>query len=452
MTEYMQSDVTVHNWTLDELLDENLVIPEYQRPYTWAKELVIKFLNQINLHYERVDGRSENYPMYYLGCIVLHDDGKSLNIIDGQQRITTLLLILKIKNQLIKDLKFYHPLSFQRVKDNYNYLLSEYKKTNSFVRNIIDKIDSRQFNVSVIKTKSEDQAYSFFETLNTGGVRLSGTDILKAHHLRTLSAKNLKLFAKGWESRQSHLDNVNELLLKSRKMNALKDYVFPRKYASKSEWKIALTEEFAERTGKEEKDFGFADVIIEKNTHTIVSNKYSLRQPLNDGENYINYLLSFTDDYKKMLYEESSTELYKILNEEIINEIDGTIDLRLYYRLAMMCCVDKFGHENIEHLAFWIFRFVYSLRVGDKTRIYESTVVNHLRDSLVLERILSSYTENQLLSYLKNETFYIRSNINGVGRRFLDRVDAKFGLDCNRENYENFDEKLVEKIKSVYGK
>lgn len=58
MTQNIQSDVTVCNWTLDELLKENLTVPEYQRPYTWIKELVIKFLNQIHLHYERVEVRN----------------------------------------------------------------------------------------------------------------------------------------------------------------------------------------------------------------------------------------------------------------------------------------------------------------------------------------------------------------------------------------------------------
>lgn len=444
--------ISVESLTLKELLSQNLKIPEYQRPYVWDEKMVLKFLNQINFHFQRVNNNVENYPLYYLGCIVLHYDGKQFNVIDGQQRLTTLILISKLKGVLSNDLLFYHPLSFQNIKKNFSFLNSEFGNINSNVRKLIDQISFDQLNVTVIITKNEDQAYNFFETLNTGGVRLSGTDILKAHHLRSISSDKMKDYAKSWEKRQKHLEIVSQILLKSRKMNPLKNNLFPGKYGSVTEWKVALTEEFAEKTGKEGKDIGFADVQIEKETHTILSDRYSIRQPLNDGENYINYLLTFTEDYEDLFFPSKTSDFYKNFNREIIDLIDGTYDLKAYYQVALICFVNKFGKDHMEEFSMWLFRFVYSLRIGDKTRIYEATVKNFFSDTQLLQRILYSYTYDEILEYLKKQKFEIKSEINGVRWRFLDRIKRFFNLEAIENSFINLDDQLIKVIEDNYGK
>lgn len=444
--------ISVASLTLKELLSQNLKIPEYQRPYVWDETLVLKFLNQINFDFQRVNNNVENFPLYYLGCIVLHDDGEQFNIIDGQQRLTTLILISKLKGILSNDLLFYHPLSFQNIKKNFSFLESEFENINSNVRKLIDQMSFDQFNVTVIITKSEDQAYNFFESLNTGGVRLSGTDILKAHHLRSISSDKMKDYAKSWEKNQEHMERVSQILLKSRKMDPLKDNLFPGKYGSVTEWKLALTEEFAEKTGKAGKDIGFADVQIEKNTHTILSNKYSIRQPLDDGENYINYILSFIDDYEDLFFPSKTSDFYKNFNREIIDLIDGTADLKAYYQVALICFVDKYGKDHLEEFSMWLFRFVYSLRIGDKTRIYEATVKNFFSDTQLLQRILYSYTYDEILGYLKKQKFEIKSEINGVRWRFLDRIKRFFKLDAIENSFIDLDDQLIKTLEDNYGK
>ena len=71
---------------LKELLDLNLNIPEYQRPYTWTEKNVVQLLDDVI--------KFAKYPEYRIGTIILHkDENKKLNIVDGQQRIITSLLI-----------------------------------------------------------------------------------------------------------------------------------------------------------------------------------------------------------------------------------------------------------------------------------------------------------------------------------------------------------------------
>ena len=71
------------------------IIPEYQRPYRWTKDECETLWNDIL----GVFGNGENIEEYFLGSIVTYkNDNKKLEIleiIDGQQRITTLTLLFR---------------------------------------------------------------------------------------------------------------------------------------------------------------------------------------------------------------------------------------------------------------------------------------------------------------------------------------------------------------------
>ncbi|HEB7542398.1 TPA: DUF262 domain-containing protein, partial [Campylobacter coli] len=69
----------------------SLNIPDYQRPYTWGIEQVKILLKDIS---EQVN---KNDQKYLLGSLILHKNNENkFNIVDGQQRLTTLALILKV--------------------------------------------------------------------------------------------------------------------------------------------------------------------------------------------------------------------------------------------------------------------------------------------------------------------------------------------------------------------
>jgi len=106
-----------HTYTIRQLLknemDEydrgkNYFIPPYQRKYDWDKEEVEKLIDDI---YEQANKKSDKgYKPYFIGGIVLSQQSmlgterskKSLEIIDGQQRLTTIVLILASIVQLLK--------------------------------------------------------------------------------------------------------------------------------------------------------------------------------------------------------------------------------------------------------------------------------------------------------------------------------------------------------------
>ena len=79
-----------------------LDLPEYQRPYKWSPSDVEVLIDDLKTYFtantESIDSQSKHdKPLLYLGSVVLHQVTKGseiiLNIIDGQQRITTLQLI-----------------------------------------------------------------------------------------------------------------------------------------------------------------------------------------------------------------------------------------------------------------------------------------------------------------------------------------------------------------------
>ncbi len=433
--------LTVESLTLEELFDkqQTLTIPEYQRPYVWTPKEINKLIAQLKQHQERKDEK----PLFYLGSIVLYKNKENdLEIIDGQQRLTTLQILSHIKSDTDFGIKYSHPISLKNIKANYNHFSS-----NSFENIELDKI-----NVTIIVVESEDLAYSFFETLNTGGKRLSGTDILKAHHLRSITkiAERNK-YASNWEDNQKNLEAVNKLLIKARRIDYLKPKNIPDKFAGSEDWKKVLTEDFAENIGKEKLDIGYSLVEIEENTHRIVSDKYSIRQPLNEGKNYINYLMSFSNAYNAIFETNNREDFYSKFNNKMIDQIDGTVDLRSFYQLCLLCFVDMFGKNNLLEFSLWLFRHIFSLRLNEQSRIYEPTVKNHIDNTKIIERIFHAYNYQEIIAYLKEyKTPEIKINGSQVKQRFFNKCRDFFSLDNPNEG--NFDEKLKVKIEELVRK
>ena len=70
------------------------VIPEYQRPYSWSDDEIITLFEDLwEFSIERT--HSDGAKSYFLGCVVSYEENGERQIIDGQQRITSLFLLLR---------------------------------------------------------------------------------------------------------------------------------------------------------------------------------------------------------------------------------------------------------------------------------------------------------------------------------------------------------------------
>lgn len=94
------SAISVSNSTVAELFSTasyQFRIPDYQRPYSWTEKEVSSLLDDIASAFPY--GESSDFDEdYFLGSVVLiKKRGKPhADVVDGQQRITTLTLILAV--------------------------------------------------------------------------------------------------------------------------------------------------------------------------------------------------------------------------------------------------------------------------------------------------------------------------------------------------------------------
>lgn len=262
--------INVHRKTVQELLrtgkDKLFLVPEYQRPYAWTEEEVENFFSDIWEFSLSNNLKNKDKKFYFLGSIVLfnekedeeNSDIEAQVIIDGQQRITTLFLLLRaiytnlekhenstndkeIQNLInnIKPLiwetdfknesKFDKPFlkseatidknnkslmyilengEVENEKSNDNYtiaylklqkLINEKSKNNSVSMNNFYWNTFLSVILMPIETNSLDGALTIFNTLNNRGLQLSDADIFKSIIYKEKNNKDKATFIHSWK-------------------------------------------------------------------------------------------------------------------------------------------------------------------------------------------------------------------------------------------------------------
>jgi uncharacterized protein with ParB-like and HNH nuclease domain len=139
------------------------VIPDFQRPYSWDKANVFSFLEDV----ESVMIESKNH---YFGSIVFINEGDNRTIIDGQQRVTTVLLMLTALCHIIKDNPQLSTISAEEIEDKYLYNKHDYTKEKNRIKlrtvttdnKIFEEIFDRQNYSENSKDSKLYQAYAYF--------------------------------------------------------------------------------------------------------------------------------------------------------------------------------------------------------------------------------------------------------------------------------------------------
>ncbi|MDD2659692.1 MAG: DUF262 domain-containing HNH endonuclease family protein [Methylococcales bacterium] len=203
--------------------DKKYIIPAYQRPYSWSHEQVEDLIKDI---YESFEEKTQEY---FIGSLICIDKGNDIyEVVDGQQRLTTLSLILakirdliqntRVKGNLQKRVlpiddfseKPQEPRLQVRKKEedlykNYilqgdkQYLPDEKDRTHTeklFINNfhvlegyLVDFAEEtlcqlaeyvlKNVYVVLVKTDSFASSYRLFNVLNTRGLSLKQSDLLK---------------------------------------------------------------------------------------------------------------------------------------------------------------------------------------------------------------------------------------------------------------------------------
>ncbi len=95
--------------------DKRFIIPVYQRNYDWKKENCHQLLNDL------IDVVESDRPSHFFGSIVASTEGDDYVIIDGQQRLTTVSLLLLALMNLISENKVAcdSPQLADKIKEDY---------------------------------------------------------------------------------------------------------------------------------------------------------------------------------------------------------------------------------------------------------------------------------------------------------------------------------------------
>jgi uncharacterized protein with ParB-like and HNH nuclease domain len=210
----MNNKVNTYVTSLKELLSSNntklpLTIPDYQRPYTWKAKNVIQLLDDVV--------RFSKYTEYRIGTVILHvnEDKNTLDIVDGQQRIITSLLITRhLTEKQRKGLTSIDIPEHQRTIENVvnnNKVIGDYFERNPHNKEIIEDYFLSNCTVQVLELANLDEAFQLFDSSNNRGKALYPTDLLKAFHLRELKGtEERKLeMVELWENIQpSHIHTL----------------------------------------------------------------------------------------------------------------------------------------------------------------------------------------------------------------------------------------------------
>ena len=97
----MEINAAVHS--IARLKDYFFIVPDYQREYVWkVGDQVEQFLDDIDNEY---DSSASVQKSYFIGSIIIVKDGVKYHVIDGQQRLTTIVLMLCAYRDILSGLE-----------------------------------------------------------------------------------------------------------------------------------------------------------------------------------------------------------------------------------------------------------------------------------------------------------------------------------------------------------
>lgn len=241
MNQKIKNKIEATDTSINKLLkDQKFTIDYFQREYRWQEKhiklLIEDLTNTFLKSYKESDKRSDvaTYQSYYLGPVVfsVNPENNKKSIIDGQQRITSITLLLIYLNHLQKNSSQQVAISELIFSEKYgekSFNMSDEARENCLtalfeegqyeitenddetVRNMLERYEdiSESFpeeigenalpyfidwfieNVVIVEITaySDENAYTIFETMNDRGLNLTATEMLKGYVLSKITDK-----------------------------------------------------------------------------------------------------------------------------------------------------------------------------------------------------------------------------------------------------------------------
>ncbi|MGB5592489.1 MAG: DUF262 domain-containing protein [Crocosphaera sp.] len=283
-------------------------IPSYQRPYAWGADQVLDLIDDLLDAFPYLD---DNNCDYFLGSIILIKKSKKtqVEVVDGQQRLTTLTLLLSVFRHLlpsennayecINDLLEKQGIGSRqyglKVRSQDDLFFGEYIRTSGGVQALLEKDASLDTDSQIllrdntrllvkelsdrcpenielqswivyllenilekcylvtVSTSDFDTAYRIFSTINTRGLDLQLNDILKSEIIGSIEDnKDRDKYTQIWDGEESDLGRKD--------FEALFSHIHRIKLREKP--KESLLTEYRKRIKPQDNPIQFIDEIL----------------------------------------------------------------------------------------------------------------------------------------------------------------------------------------------
>jgi hypothetical protein len=221
---------------LKNILEESVyVIPAYQRPYEWKYSQIDKVLEEI---FSLADNEASKEEYAFLGSLQFNiNENEEKEIIDGQQRLTTLFLIIEaIKNTINSEqekiviyenkkelcignctIRYKNNIKSDKFQENYKYICSKLNNKKICVDDFIERIIFVQI---ITEKTSLERMLRIFTTMNMEGLPLQSEDVFKTKYadlfnkdsekvLEILNNKYQEIYNYNNESRNTELSEYD---------------------------------------------------------------------------------------------------------------------------------------------------------------------------------------------------------------------------------------------------
>jgi len=194
-------------------------IPIYQRNYAWGKDEIETMINDV------CNAREAGSPVYHIGTLVTFDkEDKVYEVIDGQQRLTTIYLILRalggieMNNKLTYKARKKSDYSLKHLSDNsdrgdgeesdvainkgYEFALAALNEMDDEQRDAFEDYFISNVHLIWYHVPQDIDLNHYFEVMNSRGEQLEMHEIVKAEMMEKLrdDEQEMETFATIWES------------------------------------------------------------------------------------------------------------------------------------------------------------------------------------------------------------------------------------------------------------
>jgi uncharacterized protein with ParB-like and HNH nuclease domain len=465
--------------------DKHFVIPVYQRNYDWSKDHCKRLFDDI------LEIHLKGYNNHFLGTIVSIYDEQSEKreylIIDGQQRITTLSLLLLALYDLLDKEEIKSTLNKEEIRDeylvnkysdgdkrirlkpvkddnlafvqlfkehdthipdsnvtnNYNYFKERIKKLNISVEDFYRAV-KRLIIVEIELIRSEDDPQMIFESLNSTGLSLTQSDLVRNFILMKQPTKEQEQFYNQyWYKIEKNTKfNVDSFI---RDFLTYKERVIPNKdkvYDSFKKFVRQNHPEDIENFLKELLKFStyYNKIAFSREENEDINN---LLKRINKLEVSVSYpfLLEVFDDYNEgILKKEDVVGILKILESfafrRLITDLPTNALNKIFQILGRdIKKVDNYKENYIEILKYLLInkkgsqkfpidsdfcdrfksRDVYNLKSKNRLHLLESLENYENKEEVKVEELLNDKTLN--IEHIMPQTL-TKSWINSLGQEF----------------------------------